>query len=96
MKITEPMSLFKACITEATTIATGPVTPDIIGTLVPNTPAIKQRIIAPHIPALAPNPVATPKARACGSVIIAAFNPPNISPVTTFSLDLISIEIILS
>ena len=46
-----------------------------MGTFVPRIPATKDNIIAPHNPALAPNPVATPKARACGSVIIAAFNP---------------------
>ena len=71
---------FSACITDAITIATGPVTPEIIGTLVPNSPATKQRIIAPQMPALAPKPVATPNARACGNVIIAAFKPPKISP----------------
>ena len=46
----------------------------------PNIPATKHKIIAPQIPALAPNPVATPKAKACGSVITAAFKPPKTSP----------------
>ena len=62
--ITEFISLFKACITDAITIAEGPVIPEIIGTFVPKIPAMKQRIIAPQIPALAPKPVATPKASA--------------------------------
>ena len=81
-----------ANLTDATTIATGPVTPDIIGTLVPKIPAIKHKIIAPQIPALAPKPVATPKARACGSVIIEALSPPNISPVKIWNFSFIVIK----
>ena len=57
-------SFFSASIIDATTIATGPVVPETIGTLGPSKPATKQRITAPHIPAPAPNPVATPKANA--------------------------------
>ena len=62
--MTDEISAFKAAIIEAITIVTGPVIPDTRGTLLPRRPAIKHSIIAPHTPALAPNPVATPKASA--------------------------------
>ena len=78
--ITDDVSAFKACIIDAITIVTGPVIPETSGTLAPIRPAIKHNIIAPHKPALAPKPVATPNANACGNAIIAAFIPPNISP----------------
>ena len=76
--------LFKASIIEATTIATGPVVPDITGMRGPSRPAAKHSIIAPHKPAPAPKPVATPNASACGRVIIAELIAPNVSPTTIF------------
>lgn len=80
---------------EAITIAEGPVIPEIIGTLVPSIPATRHNIIAPHMPALAPNPVATPNASACGSAIIAALTPPKISPISTLSFNFISSPVII-
>ena len=85
-RITEEISLFRACITDAITIADGPVIPEIIGILVPIIATIKLNIIAPHKPAPAPIPVATPNANACGSAIIAAFTPPKVSPINIFNL----------
>ena len=89
IKITELMSIPRECIIEAVTIATGPVIPEIIGVFTPRIPATKQRIIAPHKPAPAPNPVATPKASACGNAIIAEFIPPKTSPakISVFALN---------
>ena len=42
----------------------GPVGPDIIGQFSPNIAPTKDKTIAPQIPAAAPSPDATPKARA--------------------------------
>ena len=85
--ITDEISKFRAAIIEAMTIVTGPVIPEINGTLPPIIPAKKHKMIAPQTPALAPNPVATPKANACGSATIAEFKPPKISPTKIFNLD---------
>ena len=74
---------------EAITIVTGPVIPETSGTLAPIIPAIKHKITAPHTPADAPNPVATPNARACGSATIAELREPKISPANIFNLVLI-------
>ena len=93
---TELISLFKACIIDAITIAEGPVIPEIIGTFVPKSPATRHKIMAPHTPALAPNPVATPKARACGSAIIAALIPPKISPIKILNLNFIVFVFIMA
>lgn len=86
INITDEISWFRECIIEAITIATGPVIPDIIGTFEPNIPEIKHNIIAPQMPAPAPNPVATPKASACGRAITAELIPPNKSPKKIFNL----------
>lgn len=87
-KITEEISALSAAIIDAITMVTGPVIPDTNGTFPPNNPAIQHKIIAPQIPALAPKPVATPKANACGRATIAEFKPPKISPVRIFNFDL--------
>ena len=63
-RMVDAISALRACIIDAITIVTGPVIPDTRGTFPPISPAIKQSIIAPHTPADAPNPVATPKAKA--------------------------------
>ena len=65
---------------EAKIIAIGAVGPDIMACLQPIKPTINDKIIAPQIPAEAPNPEATPKAKACGSAIIPAIIAPKISP----------------
>ena len=67
-------------------IATGPVGPEINGKLQPKIPAINDKIIAPHIPAAAPMPDATPKANACGKAIILAMIAPKISPFKVLNL----------
>ena len=64
--------------------------PEIIGSLEPKIPAKKHNIIAPQIPALAPIPVATPKARACGKATIAETTPPWTSPFSIFKYFFIS------
>ena len=89
--VTACISWLREAATDAITIVIGPVGPDIIGILEPRSPATKHRIIAPQMPAPAPNPVATPNARACGRATIAEFSPPNISPVKICNLDLMSI-----
>ena len=59
----------------------GPVGPEIKRDLVLKIPPlIKQRIIAPQMPAFAPRPVATPKAKACGKATMLEIIPPNMSP----------------
>lgn len=60
----------------AVIIDTGPVGPEINGKLQPKIPAMRDKIIALHIPALAPSPDATPKANACGNAIILAIIAP--------------------
>ena len=63
--------------------------PETKGKLLPKIPAIKDKIIAPHNPAEAPKPEATPKARACGNAIIVAIIAPNISPFNSADFSLI-------
>ncbi len=60
----------------------GPVGSEISVGVPPNRAAKKPTKTAPHKPALAPAPEATPKARAIGKAIMAAVTPPNISPLT--------------
>ena len=67
---------------DAKIIAIGAVGPDTTGCLHPIIPTINDKIIAPQIPAEAPNPDATPKAKACGNAIIPAIIAPKVSPLT--------------
>ena len=70
---------------EAITTEHGPVGPEMRRDLVLKIPPlIKQRIIAPKTPALAPSPVATPNANACGNATMLEIMPPNISPFKFF------------
>ena len=65
----------------AITIAVGPVGPETKGNLPLKMPEVRERIIAPQIPAGAPIPDATPNAKACGKAMIDAMIPPNKSPL---------------
>ena len=58
--------------------------PETSGIFPPIRPAIIHKIIAPQTPALAPKPVATPNASACGSATIAEFKLPKKSPARIF------------
>ena len=59
-----PIQTMKDCSVVTATYDLGEGVKGTIGIVGPNMPATKQRIIAPHMPALAPKPVATPKAKA--------------------------------
>ena len=67
--------------TTAMATAIGPVGPEIWDLVPPNTAAKNPTAMAPYMPAMAPRPDATPKARATGSPTTAAVTPPNTSPL---------------
>jgi hypothetical protein len=72
----------REAITEVITTVIGPVGSDIKVAVPPNSAAKKPIKIAPHNPADAPAPEATPKVKAIGKAITAAVTPPKISPFT--------------
>ena len=82
MAIVNASARLSAWLVTMTAIATdiGAVGPDICERVPPNTATKKQTEIAPYIPAIAPRPDATPKARASGSPTTAAVTPPKRSP----------------
>ena len=69
-------------MTAVITTVIGPVGSEIKVGVPPNNAAKKPTKIAPHSPAEAPAPEATPKVRAIGRAITAAVIPPKISPLT--------------
>ena len=72
-----PEILTSVAIMKATTTVIAPTGELICVSVPPNTTAINPRIIAVYIPAMGPNPVATPYAKATGRVTIPAEIPPN-------------------
>ena len=67
-------------MTAVITTVIGPVGSEISVGVPPNRAAKRPTSTAPQRPAVAPAPLATPKARAIGRAITAAVRPPNRSP----------------
>ena len=72
--------LVKLRITAVNTTVIGPVGSEISVGVPPKREATRPMITAPHKPAAAPAPEATPKASAMGRATTAAVNPPKRSP----------------
>jgi len=66
--------------TPANTTTMGPVGPETLAPVPPNSDAKKPTMIAPQMPAIGPAPEASPKASASGSAMMPVVMPPNASP----------------
>ena len=84
-----PVSGYLATILVITAVmitVIGPVGSEIKLLEPPNNAAYRPTMIAPHKPASAPAPEATPNANAKGSEMMAVVTPPNISPLRLISV----------